>query len=35
LAWTIADLAGRTAPDAGDVAEALFFRTGRGDAWAA
>lgn len=29
VAWTIADLAGHCAPDAGDVAEALFFRSGR------
>ncbi len=35
LSWTLADLAGRTSPDAGDVAEALFFRTGRDPAWAA
>lgn len=35
LAWTVADLAGHTVPDAGDVGEALFFRTGRSDAWAA
>lgn len=35
LAWTVADLAGHTAPDAGDVCEALFFRTGRSDPWAA
>ncbi len=35
LSWTLADLAGRTSPDAGDVAEALFFRTGRDSAWAA
>jgi magnesium chelatase family protein len=35
LAWTIGDLNGRTAPDAGDVAEALFFRTGRSGSWAA
>lgn len=35
LAWTLADLAGRTAPDADDVAEALFFRTGRVESWAA
>lgn len=35
LAWTLADLSGRTVPDAGDVAEALFFRTGRDTAWAA
>jgi len=35
LAWTVADLAGHDRPDAGDVAEALFFRTGDGTAWAA
>ncbi len=29
LAWTVADLAGHQVPDAGDVAEALFYRTGR------
>jgi magnesium chelatase family protein len=34
LAWTVADLAGRTSPTAGDVNEALFFRTGA-TAWAA
>lgn len=35
LAWSIADLAGRTSPAAADVAEALFFRTGRSEGWAA
>jgi magnesium chelatase family protein len=35
LSWTIADLSGRAVPDAGDVAEALFFRTGTGERWAA
>jgi magnesium chelatase family protein len=35
LAWTIADLAGRSCPQTGDVAEALYFRTGSSDAWAA
>ena len=35
LAWTIADLGGHRVPDAGDVTEALFFRTGRSDSWAA
>ncbi len=35
LAWTIADLGGRDRPDAGDVAEAVFFRTGRAHSWAA
>ena len=28
VAWTIADLAGRTAPGAGEVAVALSFRQG-------
>jgi magnesium chelatase family protein len=35
MAWTVADLAGHSTPDAGDVAEALFYRVGRGSAWAA
>lgn len=35
LAWTIADLAGRAVPATTDVAEALFFRTGSVEAWAA
>ena len=36
LAWTLADLAGRTTPAAEDVAEALFFRTGQTrSGWAA
>lgn len=35
LAWTIADLAGRDVPAAGDVDEALFFRTGAVEGWAA
>lgn len=35
LAWTVADLAGHTVPEAGDIAEALFFRTGRSGSWAA
>jgi magnesium chelatase family protein len=35
LAWTAADLAGRTVPNAADVNEALFFRTGSSEAWAA
>jgi len=35
LAWTLADLAGRAGPNSGDVAEALFFRTGSSGAWAA
>ena len=29
IAWTIADLAGHESPDIGDVAEALYYRTGR------
>jgi magnesium chelatase family protein len=35
VAWTLADLSGRTVPSAGDVGEAVFFRTGRTTAWAA
>jgi magnesium chelatase family protein len=35
LAWTVADLAGHSIPDAADVAEAVFLRTGRAQAWAA
>jgi magnesium chelatase family protein len=35
LAWTVADLGGRAVPDPCDVAEALFFRTGRTEGWAA
>ena len=35
LSWTIADLGGHERPDAGDVAEALYFRTGESGAWAA
>jgi magnesium chelatase family protein len=35
LAWTGADLAGRTVPAAEDVADALYFRTGRVSSWAA
>ncbi|MDT4939239.1 MAG: magnesium chelatase family protein [Pseudonocardiales bacterium] len=35
LSWTIADLGGRPAPVADDVAEALFFRTGEIGMWAA
>ncbi len=35
LSWTIADLGGRDVPAAADVAEALFFRTGRAELWAA
>jgi magnesium chelatase family protein len=35
VAWTLADLAGRAVPEAGDVAEALFFRAGATERWAA
>jgi magnesium chelatase family protein len=35
VAWTLADLAGRGTPGADEVAEAVFFRTGRAAAWAA
>ncbi len=35
VAWTIADLAGKPAPEAGDVSEALYFRTGQVESWAA
>jgi magnesium chelatase family protein len=35
IAWTIADLAGRVSPQAADVAEALYYRTGRAESWAA
>jgi magnesium chelatase family protein len=35
LAWTVADLSGRTSPGISDVAEALYFRTGRAGEWAA
>jgi predicted ATPase with chaperone activity len=35
LSWTLADLAGRPVPDAGDVSEALHYRTGRANSWAA
>ena len=35
VAWTVADLAGRTAPDAGDLDEALFYRVGMASASAA
>jgi magnesium chelatase family protein len=35
LAWTLADLAGRTTPGFGEVAEAISLRTGRGMAVAA
>jgi magnesium chelatase family protein len=35
LSWSVADLAGHTVPDAGDVAEALYFRTADRAEWAA
>jgi magnesium chelatase family protein len=35
VAWSVADLAGRTSPSSVDVAEALFFRTGSAEGWAA
>jgi magnesium chelatase family protein len=35
LAWSVSDLAGRASPSAVDVAEALFFRTGSSEGWAA
>lgn len=35
VAWTLADLAGRSAPGADEVTEAVLFRTGRAAAWAA
>src|SRR5439155_1421030 len=35
LAWTVADLSGSTSPGAEEVAEALYFRTGRASTWAA
>jgi magnesium chelatase family protein len=35
VAWTLADLAGRTTPGTDEVAEAVFFRTGRAATWAA
>jgi magnesium chelatase family protein len=35
VAWTIADLAGHCVPNATDVGEALFHRTGRDESWAA
>jgi magnesium chelatase family protein len=34
-AWTIADLAGHGAPDAGDLEEALYYRIGGARSWAA
>jgi magnesium chelatase family protein len=35
IAWTIADLAGHPVPDVDDVSEALYYRTGRANSWAA
>lgn len=35
LAWTLADLAGRTSPGPSEVAEAIGLRTGRGMVMAA
>jgi magnesium chelatase family protein len=35
ISWTIADLAGHASPDADQVSEALYFRTGWTSAWAA
>ena len=35
VAWSVADLAGHAVPDAGDVAEALYYRSDEGEAWAA
>jgi magnesium chelatase family protein len=35
LAWTVADLAGHTVPEPVDVVEALYFRTGQVETWAA
>jgi magnesium chelatase family protein len=35
VAWTLCDLAGRTCPNRDDVGEAVYFRSGRADAWAA
>jgi magnesium chelatase family protein len=35
LAWTLADLAGKPQPDADEIVEALFLRTGRSWQWAA
>jgi magnesium chelatase family protein len=35
LAWTVADLAGHDRPTAGDLSEALFFRTGWAESCAA
>ena len=35
LSWTVADLAGHVAPTAVDLSEALFYRTGWAESWAA
>ncbi|SOD74196.1 magnesium chelatase family protein [Jatrophihabitans sp. GAS493] len=35
LAWTVADLEGHSAPDAADVSEAIYLRTGLVNSWAA
>ncbi|SDJ17118.1 magnesium chelatase family protein [Frankineae bacterium MT45] len=35
LAWTVADLQGHSTPDAGDVSEAIYLRTGLVNSWAA
>jgi magnesium chelatase family protein len=35
MAWTVCDLAGRSAPGSGDIAEALSYRTGTSTGWAA
>jgi magnesium chelatase family protein len=35
MAWTLSDLSGRASPGAGDLAESLFLREGRGSGWAA
>ena len=35
LSWTIADLAGRDSPAAADLAEAIYYRTGQVESWAA
>jgi len=35
MAWTVSDLQGRAVPDAGDVAETMFFRLGWDESWAA
>lgn len=35
ISWTVADLNGRTVPNAEDVTDALFYRTGQAGTWAA